>query len=745
MKENLIDVNKINSLNKQAKYYLRKKPKESIEYAKQALSISYDIENSPLIAESLINLGFAYWVIGEMDKAYTNIDKALGISEETNNENMQLTCLKIMGNIQLELAKYEEAMSCYLKALKLNESLNNRPIQADLYNNIGEIHREHGQYEKAIPFYLKSLEIDLSLPKRLNRGITFDNLSAAYLKIGDFKRAKEYNRSCLDFAKEEGQDLVYLYGRITQAEIFEEEGNEEKALEVLEEARNECKRLEESFFLQRILVKMMELFYKAKRYKDVFKYYEYFTECNETQKLIYRKKALHFCAKAHEVVGDMQASIKSYKEYYKLSEEGYKKQKELEKTIVKVKYQNIKDKQEKELYELKNIKLKEKIEALEIQSKAIESAYRRMQLISEIGRMMTSTLDLERILEIMYTKLSELMEINTIAVGLIEKEQKVLSYKLYIEDGIKMPMVDTDLEEVNFSTWVIKNKEISWIKDLEKAHKKYLEIDLSVQSKVGEINHSAFFCPLILREEVIGVLTIQNKEKDAFDEEDYYLVKSISTYLAIAIYNAERSLKLKNEISEKKSVERQLKEINYRLRDLSVLDELTGAYNRRYFQEKMEELWNRALRDKSLLAVVIVDIDRFKEYNDTYGHLEGDRCLKKVVRILNSNVKRESDFIARFGGDEFIIVLPYTNENGLKKLLKNIYEDMKNIKMKHETSDIKPYVTLSMGAAYGYANINGRYEHLVATADKALYMVKEDERDGYHSISMDWGIENGIK
>lgn len=724
--------------NKQAASYLNKDYSKALEYANRAFELAKQAEKPALMAQSLIYRATAYWNLGDLDNAYQLILESLEIAEKEEDSQMKAQSSKMMGNIAYEFGDYEEAISFYMRAIKLNENPKDIKLEADIINNIGEINREHGDYEEAIRFYKKSIALEEQMGIQKNRGITYDNLSLSYLALGDLEQAIHYNRLCLADSMENQAKRMKLYGEFTEGLILEAQGERAQALEKWLSIKEKVYQEQESYLLQKLIIKLTDFYIAEKDYEnardtslELFKMPQNLLRMENLEE-IYRQRAI-----IYEALQEPEKALKEYRAYYDLLSQEAENKKSVEKIILKTRFQATKVKQEKEIFMLKNIALKEKIASLEQQSQALERAYERMKTISEIGRMMTSKLNLEEILQITYEKLMSIMPLRTLAVGTINKEKNHICYKLYIEEGIKMPVLDSDLEEeLNFSTWAIKNKEILWINDLEKEAPKYLKINHRSYPNPEDLNHSAIFCPLILKHDVIGVITVQKKEKHGFKMEDKQILKSISTYLAIAIYNAERSEALKKEIKERETAQQKLREINYRLRDVSVLDELTGVYNRRYFQESMEVIWKRAKREKTVLAIILVDIDRFKQYNDTYGHLEGDQCLKTVARSLNENVRRKSDFIARFGGDEFVIVLPYITEEGVRQLLEKIHDNVNGLKMKHETSDIAPHVTLSMGAAFGIPGPREKYEHMIEIADKALYQVKKKHRNGFECLPL---------
>ncbi|MDF9407868.1 diguanylate cyclase [Pelotomaculum isophthalicicum JI] len=196
------------------------------------------------------------------------------------------------------------------------------------------------------------------------------------------------------------------------------------------------------------------------------------------------------------------------------------------------------------------------------------------------------------------------------------------------------------------------------------------------------------------------------------------------------------ALRLKHETDRRKAreeelleVTRQLEEANQNLRRLSFLDGLTGIANRRHFDEILLNEWNRAVRDAMPLSLVILDIDFFKNYNDTYGHQTGDDCLKHVAGCLSGLLKRPGDLAARYGGEEFAAILPNTDMQGAAAMAEMLRSGIEALQIPHASSSVSAFVTVSAGVASTVPLQAGSPEELLAAADKALYQAKQSGRN----------------
>ncbi len=172
-----------------------------------------------------------------------------------------------------------------------------------------------------------------------------------------------------------------------------------------------------------------------------------------------------------------------------------------------------------------------------------------------------------------------------------------------------------------------------------------------------------------------------------------------------------------------------VKKYNDVLEKLSFVDELTGLFNRRYLDKVLKKEWQCALRTGEILSVLLIDIDFFKGFNDCYGHLKGDKCLQKVATVLKNSVLRSSDIVTRYGGEEFIIILPSTSQNGAIKVAKRLQEQLALLKIIHQGSDISEYVTVSIGMASVISKDFIDEKGILEMADFALYQAKRQGRN----------------
>ena len=175
---------------------------------------------------------------------------------------------------------------------------------------------------------------------------------------------------------------------------------------------------------------------------------------------------------------------------------------------------------------------------------------------------------------------------------------------------------------------------------------------------------------------------------------------------------------------------RKLQKANHALEQMTRIDPLTGLWNRRHYNGTMENEWNRCLRNQMPIALMMLDIDYFKKYNDCYGHAAGDKCLIKISRILQGLFRRASDIIIRFGGEEFVIIMPETNKDQAIKIADRVHKKIEESNIVHECSPISR-VSVSIGVTSFVPELHQSFEELLLKADNALYLAKNSGRNQY--------------
>jgi len=170
--------------------------------------------------------------------------------------------------------------------------------------------------------------------------------------------------------------------------------------------------------------------------------------------------------------------------------------------------------------------------------------------------------------------------------------------------------------------------------------------------------------------------------------------------------------------------------------EMANIDPVTGIYNRRYMDENLRHIIKLLSRSNGTLSLLMIDVDLFKYYNDTYGHSKGDSCLKTIAEVLKESLLRADDFVARYGGEEFVVVLPSTDENGARMIADRLLESIRNRKITHEASTVANYITISIGVTTGIVQHTYSGDDYIKRADKAMYISKQNGRNRYTYLNL---------
>ncbi|GAB4437213.1 MAG: hypothetical protein OHK0040_08530 [bacterium] len=335
-------------------------------------------------------------------------------------------------------------------------------------------------------------------------------------------------------------------------------------------------------------------------------------------------------------------------------------------------------------------------------SKEYEKKLEILTSIYKIGKILTSTLNTQELLKLVMEKVGELLSAKNWSLMLLDEEKQELYFEIVVgESADKLKGIRIKADQ-GVAGWVANHKEAVLLKDVTKDSRFLANID----NISGFKTHSLICTPLICRDKVLGVIELVNKKiGEEFTEEDLDILKHLSDYIAIAIDNARNFEKIQ---------------------ELTIKDDLTCLYNTRFFHEMLEREIRRSMRKRRELSLIFMDMDHFKEVNDTYGHLCGSKLLKEVADIIMESV-RNIDIPIRYGGDEFVIILPETNKEQAKNVAERILNNIRDHSfLKEEGLNLK--LTASIGFATFPDDAIDKTD-LVKKADNAMYQVKNSTRN----------------
>ncbi len=347
--------------------------------------------------------------------------------------------------------------------------------------------------------------------------------------------------------------------------------------------------------------------------------------------------------------------------------------------------------------------------------------YEEINFLYEISAKMSRALTIEDIIEVVIEETQKLIEVSDISFMLIDPKGELEIFYKHDEQIIKTIGTISSIYG-----HVLRSGKAEIFNDVLK-DPRYIEEDSAIRSLIC--------APLKISNETIGVIKVSHIEPNSYNTEDLKLFTALTSQAAAAIKTAQyyEELKKYSHVLEQKVAERtlELKNANCKLKYLVTVDELTQINNRRSFNEYLEREWRRSTRQRCPLSLILCDVDYFKLFNDYYHHQAGDECLLKIAQTIKKLVNRPADLAARFGGEEFAIILSNTNELGAERVAQKICQGIEDLKIPHTRSRCSSYVTVSLGIATTVPTSNVTPKTLIEAADNALYDAKQKGRNCY--------------
>ncbi len=337
---------------------------------------------------------------------------------------------------------------------------------------------------------------------------------------------------------------------------------------------------------------------------------------------------------------------------------------------------------------------------LRLQS-SLQFEINRQQIINKVSRSLSSSLEIHQVITMVTTAVQSALDADTYYFGLIEDDSVHL--ELFYDDGEFFPSMNVPMDGT-LAGRVIQSRQPLLICDLPEERKK-LNIDYRLVGK-NKVSLSWLGVPLISGKEVLGIIAVASYQKSAFDQRDLELMENIAQRAAMALDNAYHHLEVETR---------------------SQMDSLTGVLNHNTFLARLEQTVQTALVCGQPISLIMVDIDHFKKYNDTYGHLTGDKVLVELTQTIRHNIKKD-DLVGRWGGEEFIIALPDTQPEQAFLVAERIRSACQKIVILDRHKKVIPAPTISQGIAC-LPKDTASLEKLIDIADQRLYLAKERGRN----------------
>ncbi len=351
------------------------------------------------------------------------------------------------------------------------------------------------------------------------------------------------------------------------------------------------------------------------------------------------------------------------------------------------------------------------VETIARLSRATSDRIHRLELIHEFSRQVTSSLETEQVLSLLNATIQKIIEADSYYVGLLQDDHIALD--LFYDDGeyfnaVRIPTKST------LAGWVIEHQKPLLIPDLRRDEK---PVGLTGYL-IGKRRPSLSWVGVpITTARLKGIIALSSYTPEAFDHNDLELLENLAQHAALALDNALRYAEVE---------------------ELSHLDSLTQVYNHGYFLEVLQKQTDEALLSNTPLSLIMLDIDHFKRYNDTYGHLAGDEILRRLCAIIRRHIKR-TDAIGRWGGEEFVISLPTATGMQAFQVARRIQQSMAATAIHSREGKTIPAPTVSQGIAV-FPDEADEIFPLIDLADRRLYIAKGRGRNQIEPREEHWRI-----
>jgi len=333
----------------------------------------------------------------------------------------------------------------------------------------------------------------------------------------------------------------------------------------------------------------------------------------------------------------------------------------------------------------------------------------RLETINKVSREIMQSLDTEKTLSLLNATIQDALDADTYFIGILHDNQ--IKLELFYDAGEYFNRTTVPIKGT-LSGWVIKHQKELFLPDMREE----VILDDVEQFVIGKEKTSLSWIGVPLKaENVTGVLALASYTANAFDRADLELLISLGQHVTLALDNTIRHAQ----------VEKQAR-----------LDSLTGVYNHGFFLKMLAERAEEVSRSQTPLSLIMLDIDYFKQYNDTYGHLVGDRILNSLCAAIQQNIK-QTDAVGRWGGEEFVISLPGATGKQAYQIARRIGETMKGLRVADRDQNTVPIPTISQGIAVFPGEADEIYR-LIDVADKRLYVAKKRGRNQIEPMAEFW-------
>jgi diguanylate cyclase (GGDEF)-like protein len=642
--------------------------------------IKFANENELNIARgwSYYYLGWYYVDMSRYDEALENFFISRDAFEIEDCKKGLIYAYNGFTNVYCLIGQFKLSNEWGLKGISLAEDMDEKEALIMILINTGINYIQMKRYHKARDIFkcIKIMNIELNKRDLITYKlclaeieINIGNAAVALVHLDEaFKIENELNADVSDIYKLRGM----AYAKINEYEMAEKEFikscdfssfrgyNHEKCCAMLEWSKLSC-----------MMKKSQDAINKLCEVIDIAKSGKF---------LVILKECYHMLYNINKEIGNHKKSLSYLEEYITIHDQIYD-------------------------YEQNQLMAEMNVNHTKRQADLYKLLYDKTELLSSIGQKIISNLDLNSIIDILSSEINKLIKADTFGIAVYDEEKGEGLYHFINENGQSKYDVPFNINDNSlFGSYCIKYKKDIIINNVETDYNKYSSLDWNAFKKEA-LEKSLIYTPLIIKDRVVGVMTVQSLLNNAYDKNDLNTLKIIANYSAIALDNAMCYKKIEN---------------------IATYDNMTGFLTRFEIVRLGEIIYEKHKDKTTSFCVIMIDIDNFKYINDTYGHVYGDKALSMVTNTISGCI-RTTDYIGRYGGDEFLLICPGADQEEAIEVAERIRDTINNSSylIKEET---KINITLSLGL-YEFGKSDMSFIDGVNMADKCLYNAKKGSKN----------------
>jgi diguanylate cyclase (GGDEF)-like protein len=619
---------------------------------------------------------------GAHPEAMGHCESARSLFEGSEDRRGYARTLNAAGVILMYINRFDSSLESLRKALGIAEEIGATDLASSICTNIGIVLMETKEWADAARYFEMSEAFGIS---QFNNVAVFNvEFATALIELGRSDEARERLEKSLGICRDKGYliteaDALGVYGKYHEAR-----GETENALRMYREAVAIASDIGNGRLEAEYRGAAADVLSATGRIDEAI---EEFARSAEAARQAGARKHL---SRALGKLAELEAGSGRWQEAYARAQEARDAERAIYSSDFATQAALIR---------------KERAQA---ENEAFKEVYGRLARISEIGKAVAAAIDVEGIGRALYEGLRPLVDFDAFALAVTDAQRRNLVFRFSMEDGKRIePFMVSFATEDSMSIACIRRGSEIVLNDAISEIYNYVSKPLSSgPSSDDSFMHSMLFHPVSVKGEPFALITVQSRRKGAFSALDGEIVRSLATYTGVALENA----KLFEEIKQ-----------------LAGTDPLTGLMNRRKFFEDLADEIMRGHRYCGLISVIMIDLDHFKLVNDAHGHAVGDLVLKETADVLRREL-RTVDKSARFGGEEFVVLLPCTNLEGALVVANRLRFALESTVVLDPESGEPIKFTGSFGVSAARKE-ESDFDLVLARADKALYAAKQGGRN----------------